>query len=101
MLLPSTTLCEAGVAESTKPGGMKLVTMNVVVALCIRLPLVPVIVRVFVPTGVVLVVVTVMVEVPSELIEEGLKLAFAPEGKLVALSDTAPVKLFAGATVTV
>jgi hypothetical protein len=51
---------------------------------------------------VLLAVVTVRVEEPDPpLIEAGLKLAFAPEGKLVALRATVPLNPFCAATVTV
>ena len=51
--------------------------------------------------GVVFVVVTVMVEEPMAVIEEGLKLAFAPPGKPLALKSTVPSKPFTLPTVTV
>jgi hypothetical protein len=43
----------------------------------------------------------VSVEDPEPLMEVGLKLAVAPEGKPLALSATVPVKPFCGATDTV
>ncbi|HEY3136791.1 MAG TPA: hypothetical protein VGL29_12250, partial [Blastocatellia bacterium] len=58
------------------------------VVLCTKLPLVPVIVRVEVPVGVVLLVVTVIVEDPEPVTEGGLKLAEAPAGKPLALKVT-------------
>ena len=48
--------------------------------------LVPVIVTVELPIGVVLLVVTVIVEEPLEVIEGGLKVAVAPAGKPLAFS---------------
>jgi len=54
--------------------------------------LVPVIVTVELPIGVVLLVVTVIVEEPLEVIDGGLKLAVAPAGKPLAVSVTVPVK---------
>jgi hypothetical protein len=53
------------------------------------------------PAGVVLLVVTVIVEVPPEITTGGLNEAFAPEGRPLALSVTAPVKPPDGVIVTV
>src|SRR5579859_102673 len=65
---------------------------SVTITVCVRLPLVPVIVRVELPVGVLLLVEMVSVEVPAPLIDAGLKLAVAPAGKPLALSVTAPLK---------
>ena len=65
-----------------------------------RLPLVPVMVMVEGPVGVVLAVVTVSVEVPLPLMVPGEKLAVAPAGNPVALRVTVPVNPFRAPTVT-
>ncbi len=67
-------------------------TTSVTVVECTRLPLVPVIVKVNVPDGVDVLVVTDMVEEPEPATEAGLKLALAPAGKPLALKLTVPVK---------
>jgi hypothetical protein len=70
------------------------VTASVAVVECVRLPLVPVIVSVDVPTGVLPVVVTVNVEFPVPVTVAGEKLAVAPVGNPLALSVTTPVNPF-------
>ena len=65
------------------------------------MPLAPVIVNGYVPVGVVLMVVTVMVEEPDVVTDAGLKLALAPDGSPLALKVTVPVKPPAGVTVAV
>ena len=60
--------------------------------LCDRLPLVPVTVSVEVPDGVEALVATVMVEEPGAVVEAGLKLAVAPEGRPLALKEMLPLK---------
>lgn len=55
------------------------------------MPLVPVIVRLNVPVGIIVVVVTVMVDAPDPGNELGLKLAVAPAGSPVALKVTTPL----------
>ena len=81
--------------------GAGALTTKVTVAVWLRLPLVPVIVSVELPVGVVLAVVTVIVEEPEVVTDEGLKLAAAPAGNPAALKLTVPVNPFNGATVTV
>ena len=77
-------------------------TTRLEVAECVRLPLVPVIVSVEVPVGVLpLVVVTVIVEVPLVVTVAGEKLALAPVGKPLALSVTVPANPFSAPMVTV
>jgi hypothetical protein len=67
-----------------------------------RLPEVAVIVRVWVPAGVELLVVTLSVELPLPPVTVlGLKFAFAPAGKPLTLSATSPPNPFAGVTFTV
>jgi hypothetical protein len=72
--------------------GAAAVTINVAVVVWVRLPLVPVTVKVYPPPGVVEPVVTVMVEDPGPVTEVGLKLALAPLGKPFALNATAAPK---------
>ncbi|GAC1446788.1 MAG: hypothetical protein NVSMB56_08810 [Pyrinomonadaceae bacterium] len=73
----------------------------VTVVVRVRPPPVPVIVNGNVPVGVLLVVVTVIVEAPEVITEAGLKLAVAPAGNPLTLKVTAPVKPPEGVTVTV
>src|ERR1700730_17782659 len=68
---------------------------------CVRLPLVPVTVNVEVPTGVVLPVVTVIVEVPLVVTVAGEKLALAALGIPLALRVTVPANPFSAPMVTV
>jgi hypothetical protein len=70
------------------------VTASVTVVDCVRLPLVPVIVSVEVPAGVVPLVVTDSVVAPEPLTVEGAKLAVVPVGSPVTLKLTAPLKPF-------
>jgi hypothetical protein len=81
--------------------GVVVVTTRETAAVCLRDPLVPVIVRVNVPVGVVLAVVTVIVEEPEPVTEVGLKVALAPDGSPLALKVTAPANPFTAAIVAV
>ena len=65
------------------------------------MPLVPVMVIGKLPVGVVLAVVTVMVDEPEPFTDVGLKLALAPAGNPLALKVTVPVKPPVGVTVAV
>lgn len=67
-------------------------TPKLTVAVCVRLPLAPVMVTVEVPAGVEALVDTVRVEVPEPVMEDGLKVATAEEGNPLAASDTFPLK---------
>src|SRR5262249_39702374 len=67
-------------------------TVKPAVVACTRLPLVPVIVSVLLPDGVLDDVVTVKVEDPIMLTEVGLKTPVAPDGKPPTFSATVPVK---------
>jgi hypothetical protein len=71
-----------------------VVTTSVTVAVCVTLPLVPVIVKVDVPTGVLPVVVTVNVEFPAPVTVAGEKPAVAPVGNPLAASVTTPPNPF-------
>src|SRR5215831_3900329 len=66
-----------------------------------RPPLVPAIVRVKVPVAADTVVAMFTVAEPAPLIEAGVKLAEAPDGRPVAVSVTAPVNPFCAPMVTV
>lgn len=70
------------------------VTTSVAVALCTKLPLVPVIAIVYEPAGVLVAVVTLNVEAPDPLTEAGLNVPVAPVGSPLTLSATAPLKPF-------
>ena len=99
--VPRVTVREAGDAEIVKLGFGAGFTTSVTVAECTRLPLVPVMVKVYVPAGVDVLVVTDMVEEPEPATEAGLKLALAPAGKPLALKLTLPVNPPAPVTVAV
>src|SRR5438067_2425302 len=71
-----------------------LFTVKFTVALCVRLPLVPVTVSVYVPAGVAELVVTDKVEEPEVVTDIGLKLPVAPDGNPLALRFTLPVNPF-------
>jgi hypothetical protein len=83
-----------------------LTTFREAVAVCCRLPLIAVIVRGKVPTGVLAVVVTVSVEVFGEaslmMTDDELRLAVTPLGsELVMLKLTCPVNPAVGVSVRV
>jgi len=81
---------------------MDEVTFRITLAECTSEPLVPVMVRVELPTGVLGFVVIVNVELTPVTIEVGLNEAVAPVGSaLVTLRFTVPVKLFSAAAFTV
>ncbi len=101
VLLPAITVCEAGVADTVKSGCGVASTVKVAVTEWVKLPLVPVMVRVKVPTGTEELVVIVSVEEPEPLTEAGLKPAVLPIGKPLRPNDTFPVKPLTGLIVTV
>ncbi len=76
-------------------------TTSITVVECVKLPLLPVIVRVKVPVCVLLAVLTVSVLDPEPVTEAGLKLAEVWFGSPLALRLTVPVKPFSAPTVTV
>ncbi len=96
---PGFTEKELGDAASVKSGGP--VTFSVTVAVWTSEPLVPVIVSVGLPVGVLLVVVTVSVEDPDPLTDVGENDAVAPLGRPLALRLTVPVNPFSAPTLTV
>jgi hypothetical protein len=83
------------------PGGGGAVTTSVTVVGWLRLPLVPVIVRVDVPAGVELNVLMASVEDPNPLMVTGLKLPVAPAGNPLTLRFTVPENPPEAATFTV
>src|SRR6266566_1418630 len=93
MLEPRVTVWLEGVALIEKSG---VLTTSVTVVLCVKLPLVPVIVRVYFPPGVDVLVVTVMVPHPTTDCGG----ALAPAGKPLTLNVTAELNPFDGDTVT-
>lgn len=75
-------------------------TVSVTSALWLRLPLVPVIVSVYIPGGVVIAGVTVSVEEPEPVTRGLLKEAVALEGSPDTFKLTVPEKPFSEETVT-
>ena len=65
-----------------------VVTLNVTLAVLVWPPSVPLMIRLYVPVGVEALVLMVTVEEPEPLIEGGLKLAVAPEGRPLMLRLT-------------
>jgi hypothetical protein len=98
VLPPGFTVCEPGVADTVKFGD---VTVNVTVVVCVRDPLVPVIVSVKLPVGVLAAVVTVSVELPPALTDVGLNVPVALVGKPLTLKLTVPLNPFWALVLTV
>ena len=82
-------------ADNVKSG---VFTTSVTVAVWLRLPLVPVIVSVELPAGVLVVVVIVSVEVPEPVTDAGLNDGVAPDGNPLAARLTVPVNPFKAPT---
>jgi hypothetical protein len=107
-LFPNLTTTFPLLFPGTLPGPITLIvkpvaaafTTRVTVVLCVRVPLVPVMVSVYVPAGVLLAVVTASVELPEPVTEVGVKLPLAPLGNPLALRLTVPVNPFSAPTVT-
>ena len=97
--MPCVTVCEFGLAEVPKSGGPG--TNSVIVAVRASVLVAPVMVRVYVPGGVVVAVETVSAELPEVLIDAGLKLAVAPVGSPFTLRFTVSVKPFSAPIVAV
>lgn len=76
-------------------------TTRVAVAVRVVVPLVPVTVRGYVPVGVVVAALTVMVEAPDVVTDGGLKLAVAFAGNPLTLNAIVPVNPPDGVAVTV
>ncbi len=96
---PGITVWVEGEAANAKSAGG--FTTKVTVAVWVRLPLVPVIVKVELPVGVVAAVVMVMVDDPELVTDDGLKLTVVPDGNPVALKLTVPLNPPDGVTVAV
>ena len=99
-LPPAFTVREVGDADTVKSGGGGTVTCKDTLAVCDRLPLVPVIVSVYVPAAVELVVETLNVEEPEPVTEVGFNVAVM-FGAPLTLSPTAPLKPLSAPTFTV
>jgi hypothetical protein len=80
---------------------LDVITANVTVAVCVNEPLVPVIVSVGLPAGVLLVVVTVSVDDPVPLTVDGENDAVAPLGTPLLLRLTDPLNPLMAPTFTV
>ena len=92
----------AGVtAIDVRVGPLALRTVRLAVAVCVSVPLVPAMVKVKGPVGVVATVWTVSVEVPAPVTDGGLNVPVAPVGKPFTVRATAPVNPFTAATVCV
>ena len=76
-------------------------TVSVASVLCNRLPLVPVMVRIGLPTGVLLLVLTVRVELPDPITVVGLNVPVAPAGSPFTPRFTTPLNPPPVVTVTV
>lgn len=100
-LPPRRMLRLLGDAERLKLGCGAGLTVRVIDVVCVKLPLVPVIINEYVPPAVVLVVFTVSVDVPEPVTVLGLKPGVAPVGSPLTLSPTTPLNPFSDPTVTV
>jgi hypothetical protein len=104
---PATSVLAMGTSVPTKlilitfSDGAELVTFSVAVAVCVNVPLVPVIINVELPMGVPVVVATVSVEFPDVVTEVGLNVPVAPAGVPETARPTVPANPFWAATVTV
>jgi hypothetical protein len=103
VLLPWTTVCEDGDADTEKSGVAAAFTTSVTEVLWLELPLVPVIVKVNVPVDVLLVVWTVRVELPAggTVTEVGLSVQVVLLGQPLTVRLTVPLNPFSGVTVAV
>jgi len=88
-----------GVADTVKSAAA--FTVRVTLVEWVSVPLVPVMVSVGLPVGVLLPVCTVKVALPEPVTEVGLNVPVAPLGKPLTLKPTAPVKPFSAPTFTV
>ena len=98
---PGATDRVLGVAETVKSGTTVPFTTSVTDVMRVSAPLVPVIVMVELPTGVLAAVVMVRVELPAPVNEAGLKEAVALAGKPLAERLTEPSNPFSALTLTV
>ena len=98
--MPAVTVCDAGDAVTEKSPTTGAVTTRVTEAVCVVVPLVPVMVNGKLPVGVVLLVVIVSVELP-EVSGVGLNVPLAPAGNPLTVRSTLPVNPPLGVTVAV
>ena len=100
---PATSVLAIAVPSPTNliPIAAALATVRVTLAVWVKLPLVPVIVSGYVPSGVVELLVTVSVELPAPVTVAGTKLGVAPAGSPLALSVTTPVNPFSATMLAV
>ena len=98
--MPAVTVCDAGDAVTEKSPTTGAVTTSVTEAVCVVVPLVPVMVNGKLPVGVVLLVVMVSVELP-EVSGVGLNVPLAPAGNPLTVRSTFPVNPPLGVTVAV
>ena len=98
VLFPFTTVSDAGDAVSVKPE-----TFTTTEVVWVTLPLVPVIVTVYEPSGVALVVATVSVELPAGgmVNDVGLSVQVAPVGHPLTVRLTVPLNPLNGVAVAV
>jgi hypothetical protein len=80
--------------EILGPVGSGAFTLRVKDRICVRQPLVPVAVSVYVPGGVDVEVVTFRVELPAPANEAGVKVAVAPVGNPLKVNVAVPAKPF-------
>ena len=91
--LPAITVCVLGLPDTVKSGGGGCaLTTKLTVVVCVSAPLVPVIVSVDVPSGVLPLVVTVNVELPVPVTVAGEKPAVAPAGNPLTVKAIGPEK---------
>jgi len=100
-LLPAFTVSEVGDADTVKSGGCTGLICRVTFAECVRLPLVPVMVSVYVPATAELLVDTLSVDEPEPLTEVGLNVVVTPVGTPLTLSATLPMNPLSAPTVAV
>jgi hypothetical protein len=98
-LVPCVMVTLFGEEDRLKFGEAAAFTVSATPVAWTVLPLVPVIVMLKVPVGVVLPIVTVMVEEPEPVTEVGLKLALAPAGSPLVLNVTVPLNPLTDPTV--
>ena len=100
VLEPRLTLCDEGDTVSMKVG---FVTTRVTVVVCVKPPLVPVMVKVYVPGTVEPVVCTVSVELAAggTFRDVGFSVQVVLDGQPETVSPTVPLKPLIGATVAV
>jgi len=92
--LPLETLIDVGEAERAKLATTGAVTVRVTVVVCIRLPLVPVMVIGNVPVVAVEDTVKVRTDVPAPVMDVGLKPAVTPDGRVEYVKAIAESKPF-------